>query len=69
MIAKPTAAWKSIGRKMNAHSIGTRRGPSEWIRSTRDWNEPGPASTEALVTKWTTRKAPTGIRPDSENSL
>ena len=37
--------------------------------STRDWNVPGPARTEALVIRWTTRNAPTGIRPDSENSL
>ena len=27
MMTKPTAAWKIIGRKMNAHSIGTSSGP------------------------------------------
>jgi len=70
MITKPTAAWKSIGRKMKAHSIGTKSGPSEWIMSTRDWKvrPSSPARMDALVRRWTARNAPTGTKPASENS-
>jgi hypothetical protein len=67
-MTNPITAWNNIGKKMNTHSIAGSSGPSEWMRSTRAWNEAAPAKTDEFVSKWTTRKAPTGTSPANEKS-